>query len=95
MMMRRIDVDGDFAGAARRKARRSRSSRGWRELTQPQQVVGGGSHVQGVKGEVKGDATLYHLLPTVAPLGDVMGDAGTDGSGEAGHAGRLTWKGPE
>ena len=31
-----------------------------------------------------------HLLATIAPLGDVMGHAGADGSGETGHAQNLT-----
>lgn len=30
-----------------------------------------------------------HLLVTIAPLGVVMGQAGADGSGAAGHAGNL------
>lgn len=28
-----------------------------------------------------------HLLAPIAPLGDVVGDAGTDGAGKAGHGG--------
>ena len=31
-----------------------------------------------------------HVLAAIAPLGDVVGDVGEDGAGEAGHGGFTT-----
>lgn len=44
MTMRGMDVSGNFAGVIKQNTHGPCSSRGWRELTQPQQVIGAGAH---------------------------------------------------